>query len=223
MKLSFSSWDTALGSVDTKMVNSSKPHVGYQAIFPVVHVTACMLMPTSVSIWRLILTSSRSLKRNTSLCSAESFCLWGLLASGTSNRRQQHTSRLWGTARTCRNKVKQMEVVACIKPTAVRQLTSKETGLIWGEETKVWYSLFSGPGWTAPHGSHRWHGLRWSAALSAEFFHKCLQPSLWGCLLHHPHLREFKGSFNAGVVAKKKKKEKTTRFWNPYSVAQKHF
>ena len=51
-----------------------------------------------VSDWKR-LTSSRSLKRKTSLWSWDSFCLWGLLASGTSNRRQQQTRRLWGTAR----------------------------------------------------------------------------------------------------------------------------
>lgn len=52
-----------------------------------------------------------------------------------------------------------------------------------------YYSQFSGPGWTAPHDSHRWHGLHWSGALSVESSHRCLPPSLWGCLLRHPHLR----------------------------------
>lgn len=61
---------------------------------------------------RKIFTSSRSLKRKTSLWSCDSFCLWGLLASGTSNRRQQHTRRLWGTARIYREEVKEMKMAA---------------------------------------------------------------------------------------------------------------
>ena len=47
------------------------------------------------------LTTMRSLKRKTSLwCAA---CFWALLTSVTSNSRLQHTSRLWGTERTCRD------------------------------------------------------------------------------------------------------------------------
>lgn len=73
---------------------------GLTCIFSVIHPVAK----------ETFLTNSRSLKRKTSLWSWDSFCLWGLLASGTSNRRQQHTSRLCGTARICRGEVKEMEM-----------------------------------------------------------------------------------------------------------------
>lgn len=72
--------------------------------------------------------------------------------------------------------------------------TRAGSSLKWQEKRKhfshKYDSQFSGPGWTAPHGSHRWRGLHWSGVLFAGSFHKCLRPSLCGCLLHHPHLKE---------------------------------
>lgn len=55
---------------------------------------------TAVPSCQSTLTTSRSLKRKTSLWWAACFCT--LLTSVTSKRRLQHTSRRWGTDSTCR-------------------------------------------------------------------------------------------------------------------------
>lgn len=74
---------------------------------------------------------------------------------------------------------------------SVTQHKLKHRGFVETEDLSAKHrSRFSGPGWTAPPGSRRWHGLRWSGALVAGSARKYLQPSLWGCRLHRPHLRE---------------------------------